>query len=199
MDNADNVDFNRLDKLIRIDDPRMGTLDKDTIFERSKRNYDLIKFLRNGTEAKFKITYDGQDWLFRPLSIQEDHDCEMLALDDLQKLAAYKRTEPYKRYRVIMHKLSKALSSCPESEKDIKLSITQLECLPEKYVIGLLNQYELLMADVNPDVDKISKKELEDLIEVLMDNPKYLSNCSLRQLQLISLELLKTNIALRGN
>lgn len=193
------IDFNRLDKLIRIDDPRMQHLNKDVAFERAKITYDRIRFLRDGTAAKFELYYDNQRWVFRPLSIREDHDCLLLASDDLYKLPEYSRTDVYKKYRTIIHVLSKAISSCPESNDEIKLSIVQLESIPSNYILGLYNQYEMLCRDLNTDVDNLTQKELETIIEVIMENPKSLSNCSPKQLQLIVLELLKINIALRGN
>ena len=193
------IDFNRLDKLIKFDDPRMKSLDKDVVFERSKKQYERIAFVRNGTDSKFKITYDGQDWVFRPLAGMEEFQCEQNALDDYEKLSIHKRTDVYKQYRIIIHKLSCALSSCPEDITGIPLNITQLECLPLPYIMGLWAQYEKLMLDINPDIDNLTQKDLDDIIKVISESPKYLSNCTLKQLQLICLELLKTNIILRGN
>lgn len=194
-----NIDFNRLDKLVRIDDPRMSNLDKDAVFDRAKINHDRLKFLRNGIDAKFEIKYDEQRWVFRPLSIHEQYECELLANEDLHKLKDYQRTDVYKQYRVVIHELSKAISSCPDDKKEIKLNISQLERIPSNYIYGLYNQYKLLCKDLNTDIDTITQKELEEIIEEIMKTPKLLSNCSPKQLQLIVLELLKTNMLLRGN
>lgn len=193
------IDFNRLDQLVRIDDPRMNNLGKDAIFDRAKIDHDRIKFLRNGIDAKFELTYDKQRWVFRPLSWLEEEECELNAADDLYKLKEYQRTDVYKRFRVIIHQLSKAMSSCPEAKEEIKLSVAQLERIPASYTIGLYTQYETLMRDLNTDIDQLTQKDLQTIIEAIMEHPKYLSNCSPKQLQLIILELLKTNIALRGN
>ena len=194
-----SIDFNRLDKLVRIDDPRMSSLDKDAVFERSKVGHDRIKFLRNGVDAKFELIYDDQRWVFRPLSIQEEHDCEILAGEDLYKLAEHLRTNVYLQYRIMIHKLAKALCSCPDAVNDIKLTIIQLECIPSSYLVGLNNQYDKLMMDLNTDLDKISNEDLHSIINLVTNDPKLLSNCSVKQLQLMVLELLRTNITLRGN
>jgi len=193
-------DFNRLDKLVRIDDPRMNNIqDKDIIFERDKNESDRLKFLRNGVEAKFLIVFDGLNWVFRPLSIQEEHDCEIKASDDLFTLKEHQRTEAYRQYRIIIHKLSTALSSCQEDANLKLLNKNHLLSLPSSYIYGLYRKYEELEAELNTDLDKITQDQLDELVELIVKSPKLVSSCTHKQLQLVVLELLRINSILVGN
>ncbi len=194
-----DLDFNRLDKLIQIADPRMDNLSADEKFEISKGGYDRIRFCRNGVEAKYQLIFDEQNWTFRPLSIQEEFDCDRLARDDYHKLEEHQRTEAYRIYRFKIHQLAMSNTATPESDKEKKLKVKHLEKLPSSYLLGLYNEWFLLMQDINPNIDKMTVADEHRMIAEIENEPSLVGKCSPQRLRLLFLRLLAVNMSLRGN
>lgn len=194
-----DLDFNRIDQLVRVVDSRMENLSDDEKFAIAKGSYDRIRFCRNGVEEKFELNYDGRRWVFRPLSIKEEFEADLKARDEYNKLEEHLRTDAYRIYRFKIHQLAFSNTASPESEKDKKLKAKHLENLPSGYLLGLYAQWFLLMQDLNADMDKMTMQDEHRMIAEIKDEPTLVGKCSPRRLQQLFLRLLATNMSLMGN
>lgn len=194
-----DLDFNRIDQLVRVVDSRMDNLSDDEKFAIAKGGYDRTRFCRNGVEEKFELNYDGRAWVFRPLSIKEEFEADLKARDDYNKLEEHQRTDAYRIYRFKIHQLAFSNTASPESEKDKKLKAKHLDNLPSSYLLGLYAQWFLLMQDLNADIDKMTMQDEHRMIAEIEDEPTLVGKCSPRRLQQLFLRLLGTNMSLRGN
>lgn len=192
-------EFNRIEQLTKVDDPRMekDKLHKDEVFNRSRLGIDKIPFLRNGIESKFELVYADERWIMRPLSWFEEQECENLAADDYNKLPEHHRTQIYKLMRYKLHVLSKCLSATPWS-KDIKVELAKLEACPSYHLLNLYEEYAGIMADLNPNIDRMKQKDLDNLIAEIEEEPSNLGKLSRTPLCLIIMRLLAANMLLRG-
>jgi hypothetical protein len=187
---------NDLSKIVRLSDSRMDLLDKDAVFERSKVKYDILKFMRCGTECKFELEFDEQIFIVRPLSIKEENEIEGESLKIFHETPDYKRTPRLLDYLTMTRILSSAMSPCPEQPEKFRLA--ELCAMPTYYVIGLYKQYVELCKQLNPDIDRLTAERVEELIGEIEHSPKLVNDCTVPELRAICLELLRINTILQA-
>lgn len=191
------LDFNRLDKLVRIDDPRMTMLDKDELWEAARVKHDRIKHLINGVDAKFIVNIpDAGDYILRPLSIMEELNCDTEAREDLNRLPAHSRTDAFRVARYKMRQLAKALSATPDS--DSGLTLDQIGRMRQSVIAAIWQEWQDIMDLTNPNPDKLSQEQMNKIIEELEADASLVVKLSPTHSRVLLLYVLRINMLLTG-
>lgn len=188
------IDFNRLDKLVRIDDPRVTMLDKDEKWGAARVGHDKIKHIIDGVDAKFQVIVRGNMYVFRPLSITEEMECDVKAREDLHKLPEHCRTDLYRVLRYRMRQLAKAMTATPDS--DSGLTLDQIGRIPQAIVAELYDEWFKVMQELNRNPDELTKEQIDRMIKEIEENPSLVGKLSYSHLKVMLIYVLQINMLL---
>jgi len=140
-------------------------------------NVDNLSKMRQGITYRFPVSIRGLSLKLRPLSIMEETEIESEVYEHLMNLPEGKRTRLYET-RLLATKSIQLASTSDVGEKDVQISEYELNRFSADELQYLWKQYLLGVNKVNPSLETIDPKEMEQLAADLKKNPSTLIELS---------------------
>lgn len=186
--------------LNKMKDPRMQNLNADAKYERTQKQYNILEKMRCGTHVREIIEHDGIEVPLRLISLKEDQEARLAAVEYVNSIDAHKRIPTLYDAALMVEILYRALSSCPEKVDDADCFMNKhtLYGLPIDSINAFYAKWVALNRKYNPKAETMSDEAVKDLLEAVMDKKKQLSDCTPFQLQKMCGVFLETYTSLKG-
>ena len=150
---------------------------------------DQIDAMRAGVDYKQKITIRNFSMTVRPLTIMETNEIASSVVAELRKLPVEHRNATLEHTLMAKETLKRA-STSDVGKGDWQITEPILNAMTVDEVLFMYKQYVMAMDRVNPALEKMSTKEVQELVEDLKKNEPQeldLQLTALSFLQLVSL------------
>ncbi len=142
----------------------------------------ILELMRHGVDYKFKVRLRGFEITFRPLSELETTQIADETRDFLLGLKEEHRTE-LKYSAVFANKTLQQASTSAPGKTDYQITEAVLvKCTPDE-VMFLFNEYNKCVDKVNPSLEKMSVKDIEDLVDAAKKKALVMTELSFWQME----------------